>query len=128
LIRLSQAFIGMQKEDITNADTEFRSIIYCSSGNRFLISTMNQLNTNNHLFFNTFNKLSELEKDSVFADYVDVLNGLKREDALFVKETVEKNILRMCELLIKYEDLKMPKLINDAIKMNGNSKGQEIAS
>jgi len=126
-IRLSQAIIGMEKEDITNADTEFRSIIYCSSGNRFLISTMNQLNTNNHLFFKTFNKLSEFEKDSVFADYVDILNGLKKEDAFFVKETVEKNILRMCELLIKYEDLKMPELITDAIKMNENRAGQALS-
>jgi len=117
LIRLSQAIIGMEKEDIINVDTEFRSIIYCSSGNRFLISTMNQLNTNNHLFFRIFDKLSEVEKDSVFADYVEILKGLKERDASHVKKTVEKNILRMCELLIKYEDLKMPELITDAIKM-----------
>ena len=84
---------------------------------------MNQLNTNNHLFFKTFDKLSEFEKDSVFADYVDILNGLKRKDAFFVKETVEKNILRMCELLIKHTGLKMPEIINEAIKMKENSTG-----
>ncbi len=128
LIRLSQAIIGMEKADIINADTEFRSIIYCSSKNRFLISTMNQLNTNNQLFLKIFNKLSEFEKDSIFADYVEILKGIKERDASYVKETVKNNILRMGELLIKYEDLKMPELINDAIKMNENSKGQAIAS
>jgi GntR family transcriptional regulator, transcriptional repressor for pyruvate dehydrogenase complex len=128
LIRLSQAIIGKEKADITNVDTEFRRIIYCSSKNRFLIFTMNQLNTNNHLFFNTFDQLSEFERDSVFADYVDILNGLKKKDAFFVKETVEKNILRMCKLLIKYEDLKMPELISDAIKKNENRAGQALSS
>jgi len=128
LIRLSQAIIGMEKEDITNEEAEFWRIIYCSSGNRFLISTMNQLNTNNRLFFKIFDKLSEFEKDLVFADYVDILNGLKKEDAFFVKETVKKNILRMCGLLIKYDNLKMPELITDAIKMNENRTGQAISS
>lgn len=128
LVRLSQAVIGMEKEDISNVDTEFRSIIYCSSKNRFLISTMNQLNTNNHLFFKIFDQLSESEKDSVFADYVEILKGLKERDASHVKKTVKNNILRMCKLLIKYEDLKMPELITDAIKMNESSTGQALSS
>ena len=127
LIRLSQAIIGMEKDVLAKEEKEFRRILYYSSENRFLISTMNQLNTNDHLFFKIFDKLSEFEKDSVFADYVDILNGLKKEDAFFVKETVEKNILRMCELLIKYTDLKMPEIINDAIKMDENSTGHAIS-
>lgn len=126
LVRMSRAIIGMEKDVLAREDKEFRRILYYSSENRFLISTMNQLNTNNHLFFKIFDKLSEFEKDSVFADYVDILNGLKKEDAFFVKETVEKNILQMCKLLIKYTDLKMTELINDAIKIDENSTEQAI--
>ncbi|MDY6791301.1 MAG: GntR family transcriptional regulator [Thermodesulfobacteriota bacterium] len=128
LIRLSRAIIGREKENIADVDAEFRRIIFCSSKNRFLIFTMNQLNSNNHLFFNNFDQLSEFERDSIFADYVDILNGLKKEDAFFVKEKVEKNILRMCELLVKYEDIKMPELIADAIKMNESNSGQILLS
>jgi len=123
LIRLSQAFLGMEKKDIINEDAEFRRIIYCSSGNRFLIFTMNQINSHNHLLFQIFDQLSEFEKDSVFADYVEILKGLKERDTSHVKKTVESNILRMCELLVRYTDLQMPEIINDAIKMKENSTG-----
>ena len=118
LVRISKAIIGMEKKVIAGEDAEFRRIIYYSSKNRFLISTMNQLNANKHLFFQIFDQLSKLEKDSIFADYVEVLNGLKKRDAFLVKETIKKNILRVCKLLIKYADLKIPELIADAIKMN----------
>lgn len=121
LIRLSQAIIGMEIENITNIDTDFRRIIYCSSGNRFLIFTMNQLNINSHQLFRVFDQLSEFEKDSVFADYVEILNGLKKRDASNVKKTVENNILRMCELLTEHTGLKMPEIISDAIKMKNES-------
>ena len=128
LIRMSQAFIGMEIENLTNLDTDFRRIIYCSSRNRFLIFTMNQLSMNNHELFRIFDQLSEFEKDSVFADYVEILNGLKKRDASYAKKTVENNILRMCEFLTKHTGLKMPELITDAIKMNKNNTGQAIAS
>lgn len=118
LVRISKATIGMEKKVIAGEDAEFRRIIYYSSKNRFLISTMNQLNDNNYLFFQIFDQLSKFEKDSIFADYVEVLNGLKKRDAFLVKETIKKNILRVCELLIKHADLKMPDIISDAIKMN----------
>jgi GntR family transcriptional regulator, transcriptional repressor for pyruvate dehydrogenase complex len=121
LIRLSQAFLGMEKKDIINEDAQFRRIIYCSSGNRFLISAMNQINNNNHLFFKFFDQLSEFEKDSVFADYVEILKCLKDEDNCNVKKAVQSNILRMCEFLARYEGLQMPELINDAIKMKKES-------
>ena len=128
LIRLSQAFLGMEEKDIINEDAQFRRIIYCSSGNRFLISAMNQINNNNHLFFQIFDQLSEFEKDSVFADYVEILKCLKEGDTFNVKKTVESNILRMCEFLVSYTNLQMPKLIADAIKINENSNGQPISS
>ena len=128
LIRLSQAIIGMEKDVLAKEDKEFRRILYYSSKNRFLIFTMNQLNANNHLIFQIFDQLSEFDKDSVFADYVEILKGLKRRDAPYVKKAVENNILRMCEFLIKYMDLKMPELITDAIKMKKNSTGQAIGS
>lgn len=120
---MSQAIIGMEIENIANIDTDFRRIIYCSSGNRFLVFTMNQLTINNHQIFRVFDQLSEFEKDSVFADYVEILNGLKKRDASHVKKTVESNILRMCELLVRYTDLQMPEIITDAIKMKENSTG-----
>lgn len=113
----------MEIENIANIDTDFRRIIYCSSGNRFLVFTMNQLTINNHQIFRVFDQLSEFEKDSVFADYVEILNGLKKRDASHVKKTVESNILRMCELLVRYTDLQMPEIITDAIKMKENSTG-----
>ncbi len=128
LIRLSQAIIGMEIENIANIDTDFRRIIYCSSGNRFLVFTMNQLTINNHHLFRVFDQLSEFEKDSVFADYVEILNGLKKRDASNVKKTVENNILRMCEFFFRYTDFKMPELITDAIKMNENSTAQTLSS
>jgi len=118
LVRISKAIIGMGKKVIAGEDAEFRRIIYYSSGNRFLVSTMNQLNANNYLFFQIFDQLSKFEKDSIFADYVEILNGLKKRDAFLAKETIKKNILRVCELLVKHADLKMPELIIDAIKMN----------
>ena len=128
LIRLSQAIIGMEIENLTNLDTDFRRIIYCSSRNRFLIFTMNQLNMHNHKLFRVFDQLSEVEKDSVFADYVEILNGLKKRDAFHAKQTVENNILRMCEFLTEHTGLKMPKLITNAIKINKNNTGQAISS
>ena len=116
LIRMSQAIIRMEIENIANIDTEFRRIIYCSSGNMFLVFTMNQLTINNYHIFRVFDQLSEFEKDSVFADYVEILKGLKERNASSVKKTVENNILRMCEFLFRYTDFKMPELITDAIK------------
>ena len=116
LIRMSQAIIRMEIENIANIDTDFRRIIYCSSGNRFLVFTMNQLTINNYHIFRVFDQLSEFEKDSVFADYVEILKGLKERNASSVKKTVENNILRMCEFLFRYTDFKMPELITDAIK------------
>jgi len=127
LIRFSQAIIGMEIETIANLDTDFRRIIYCSSGNRFLVFTMNQLAINNHKIFSVFDQLSEFEKDSVFADYVEILNGLKKRNASSVKKTVENNILRMCEFLSRYTDFKMPEMIADAIKMNKTRTKQAIA-
>jgi len=128
LIRMSQAIIGMEIENLTNLDTDFRRIIYCSSRNRFLIFTMNQLNMHSHQLFRVFEQLSEVEKDSVFADYVEILNGLKKRDASHAKLTVENNILRMCKYLTEHMGLKMPEMITNAIKINKNNTGQAISS
>ncbi len=126
LIRLSQAIIGMEIENLSDIDSDFRRIIYCSSRNRFLIFTMNQLSMHNLQIFRIFDQLSEFEKDSVFADYVEILNGLKKRDASYAKKTVENNILRMCEFLAKHTGLKMPELISEAIKINENNTEQVI--
>jgi len=117
LVRLGQAIIAVKKEDIAKEDTEFRRIIYCSSKNGFLIFTMNHLITMNQWFFNILDQLNETERDKIFSDYVGILKGLEQKNPFLVKETVKGNILRMCELLIKYTDIQLSEVIKDAIEM-----------
>jgi GntR family transcriptional regulator, transcriptional repressor for pyruvate dehydrogenase complex len=115
LSRFSQAIIAMKKEDMAKEDIEFRRIIYCSSKNRFLIFTMNQLIINNQYFFQITDQFNEMEKDTVFADYVGILKGLKQRDALLVQNAVKGNILRMCELLVKYTDVQLSDFMQEAV-------------
>ncbi|MBU1344714.1 MAG: GntR family transcriptional regulator [Proteobacteria bacterium] len=117
LMRLSQAIIAVKKQAVAKEDAEFRRIIYCSSKNRFVIFTMNQLITNNQCFFKILDQMNEIEKDRVFSDYVGILKGLEQKNAVLVKETVKGNILQMCELLIKYTDIQLTQFMKDAMGM-----------
>jgi len=117
LMRLGQAIIAVKKEDIAKEDTEFRRIIYCCSGNRFITFTMNHLITKNQWFFKITDQLNESERDRIFADYVGILKGLEQNNALLVKEMAKDNILRMCKLLIKYTGLQVSDVIKIAMKM-----------
>lgn len=116
LTRLSQAFLSDNKTDIVKEDAEFRRIIYCSSKNRFLIFNMNQLINKNHCFFKIADQLKKTEKNRLFADYVGILKGLEQNNAFLVKERVKDNILRICELLIKYTGIQPSEMIKDAVE------------
>ncbi|MBT6341303.1 MAG: FadR family transcriptional regulator [Desulfobacula sp.] len=117
LIQLSQALISMEKEAVARKDEQFRRLIYCSSNNRFLIFTMSHLIKNNQYFFDIIDLLTDIEKDGIFADYVSLLNGLKQKNAFLVKKIAEENILRMSELLVKYQNIKLTEFIQETMKM-----------
>ncbi len=115
IMRLSQAIITKNKDELAKEDAEFRRIIYINTNNRFLIFTMNQLLNNNPYFFNMIDMLNETEKDNIFADYVSILTALKQKDAFLVKETIKGNILRMGELLIKYKNILLTEFIKETM-------------
>ena len=106
-----------KKDDIAKQDAEFRRIIYCSTENRFVIFTMNQMITKNQWFFKIADQLNESERDMIFADYVGVLKGLEQNNAFQVEEMAKDNILRMCELLIKYTGLQVSDVIKNVMKI-----------
>jgi DNA-binding FadR family transcriptional regulator len=111
LVRLSRAIIGARSEAIASEDIEFRKIIASGTGNRVMVAAIHQLRATNHQALTIFPEFNDRERDTLFAEYVDILNSLKKHDAEATEALMQTNILRCCALVMKYAGIDMPELI-----------------
>lgn len=116
LIRLSRAIIGVRIEAIISEDVEFRKIIASGTGNRAMVAAIHQLRATNRQALAIFSELSDEERDALFAEYVAILNALKKHNPGATEALIRTNILRCCAFAMKYTKMDMPELIVEAIE------------
>jgi DNA-binding FadR family transcriptional regulator len=110
LIRLSRSFIRNQCKPVSEEDAEFRRIIAGGTGNGTLISLMDQFTASNAMIFENLEQLEESWKDSLFADYVEIMNGFKRRDSDATALAIEQNLRHQHDMVRLHADTKIPEL------------------
>jgi GntR family transcriptional repressor for pyruvate dehydrogenase complex len=116
VVRLSRAVIGGDTEEIIDGDRQFRDEIALATGNSMFRLAVGQLRPAQKACIDVFASLSEQQRQAAFADYVDVLNGLKAGDAEGTADRLRQNILRLCGYVAQYTGTAMPPLIAAAIR------------
>lgn len=110
LVRLSRSFIPNQSQQVSEKDTEFRRIIAGGTGNGTLVTLMDQFTASNVMIFKFLEQIEETWKDSLFADYVEIMNALKRRDSDATALALETNLRHQHEMTRLFADTDIPEL------------------
>lgn len=116
VVRLSQAIIAGDTAQIIAGDIQFRDEIAAATENFVFRLTQGQLRPTLKVCGEVFAFLKEPERDVAFADCVEILNSMKIGEAEQTADLLRRNILRLCDFVVRYTDTSMPPLISDAIR------------
>lgn len=110
LIRLSRSFIRNQGTPVSEEDAEFRRIIAGGTGNETLISLIDQFTASNAMVFEHLELLEESRKESLFADYVEIMNAFNRRDSDATALALETNLRHQHETVRLSIDTNVPEM------------------
>lgn len=110
LIRLSRSFIRNHCKAVSEEDADFRRIIAGGTGNGTLISLMDQFTASNAMIFEHLEQLEESRKDTLFADYVEIMNAFKHRDSDATALAIEKNLRHQHDMVRLIADNSIPEL------------------
>jgi GntR family transcriptional repressor for pyruvate dehydrogenase complex len=118
LTRIGRAIVTAQPDEMDAAHRGFLNRIAACTRNALLEMTARQLGATSRFLFRIFERFERAEREAVFADYVSIVTTIKSGNADLTCAQIQQHILRVCQLLIRYEAIELPDIIQRAIREN----------
>lgn len=118
LTRIGRAMVTAQPDEMAAAHRGFLNRIAACTRNALLEMSARQLGATSRFFFRIFERFERAEREAVFADYVAIVTTIKSGNADLTCAQIQQHILRVCQLLIRYEAIELPDIIQRAIREN----------
>jgi len=115
LMRIGRAIMTADIPHITEENRRFQNRIASCTLNAVFEKTARQLSANGQLFFGIFEQFQKIEREAIFADYVAIVNAIKDGNPDLTCAYIQQHIMRVCRLLMRYSDVKVPSIIQREI-------------
>jgi len=108
VVRLSKTIMTTDIDSIIREKAEFSRIIASSAENQIMMLMMKHLRLADNIIYQLLIRLTDEERERLFASYVDILNAIKNHDAGLAKDLMKKKILWLRERLTICFGIEMP--------------------
>jgi len=122
LVKLSKSILENNAREIVSNHKTFHKIIANGTGNKAIIQMMQRLEFTYELIADIMQKLSQDERQRIFALHVKLFNSISSKDREKSFSDSRDMILSTSELLNRFKGIKLPESIQKALekKMNEN--------
>lgn len=122
LTRIGRAIVTAQPDEMDAAHRDFLHRIAACTGNPLMEMTARQLGATSRFFFGIFERFDRSEREAVFADYVAIVNTIKGGNPDLTCAQIQQHILRVCQLLLRYDAIELPGILQRAIRENPHAR------
>jgi len=112
LVDLSKSILENNTGAIVNNHKAFHEIIARGTGNRAIYQMMQRLEYTYELIANVIQKISQEEKDQIFALHVNLFKSISNRDTAKSYEMAREMVLSISDLLNRFEGVELPDTIN----------------
>jgi len=103
MVSLSRAIFSRNVEAIREETSAYLRTLAREAGNHALVDALESLCPGSPSLFTIFFSLEDYEREEVFGDFVKLVHALKRRDPQEARLRMEERILRLCQLMERYE-------------------------
>jgi len=103
LVALSRSIFNRNVEAIREKTFLYLRTLAQEAGNPALVAAVESLCPGNPSLFTIYFSLEDSEREKVFGDHVKIVQALKRRDPQEARLRMEVRILRLCQLMERYE-------------------------
>lgn len=116
LTRMSRASIDNLYDRMISEDIHFRKLLAQSTGNR-LMAVLHECIASQNDGTIIGSQLPEIEKASLFADYVGIFNAVQNRNPEQTHAGIQQHVLRQCRLLVERDGIEMPATVAEALRL-----------
>lgn len=122
VVQLSKAMLENNVKEIVSSHKEFHEIIARGTGNKAIVQMMQRLEYTYELIANVISKISNEEREHIFARHVNLFKSIRGREKKNAFEVSREMILSISNLLNRFEGVELPDSIKEAL----NSTDQSI--
>jgi len=117
IVDLSKAILVPNFDKIVESHKRFHHIIVQALGNDFIVKTLQRFELTYVMVSNMMSQASIEQRNRLFALHVNQFKAIKDRNPERAKTASEEMIMSTSVLLAHYEGIKIPRLINDKLKV-----------
>lgn len=115
LVKLSKAILENNSFQIVSSHKGFHEIVARGTGNKAIIQMMERLELTYKLIADIFQKISQEEREEIFALHVNLFNSISSRDKKKAFELSQEMVLSTSSLLNRFEGIDLPDCIREAL-------------
>ena len=116
LVKLSKAILENNAIEIVSNHKGFHEIVAQGTGNKAIIQMMQRLELTYQLIADIFQKISQDEREEIFALHVNLFTAISGRDKKKAFELSQDMVLSTSDLLNRFEGISLPDSIKEAMK------------